>query len=265
LLPNNYLIEEIMFENYPKIRPKLTPDFEKNYNEHYKNNRDGATTGASLAQKMESWMHKKVAKDVKNNTQKSTLEIGAGTLNQLKYEKTEPYDIIEPFTELFVNSQYIKHIRTVYKDMDEVETSVKYDRITSIATFEHILDLPKVVAKSALLLNENGVLRVAIPNEGSILWKLGWKFTTGLEFKSKYGLDYEILMKHEHVNTAAEIEEILNYFFKKCKCSCFGMGKKIAFYRFYECFEPNVETAKKYLAYIPENKINKGIYKRRII
>jgi len=237
----------IMFENYPKIRPELPPDFQRIYNEHYKNNREGETTGASLAQKMESWMHKKVAEDVKNSTNKSTLEIGAGTLNQLKYEKTQPYDIIEPFSELYANSPYITQIRNIYKDIGEIDNSVKYDRITSIATFEHILDLPKVVAKCALLLNENGTLRVSIPNEGTILWKLGWKFTTGVEFKVKYGLNYEILMKYEHVNTANEIEKILNYFFKKCKCSCFGLGKKWAFYRFYECSEPNTELAKKYL------------------
>jgi len=236
-----------MFENYPKTRPPLPPDFERIYNEHYKSNREGETTGASLAQKMESWLHKKVAQDVKKETNKSTLEIGAGTLNQLEYEKTAPYDIIEPFTELYINSTYKKHIRHIYKDIDEIPLATKYDRITSVATFEHILDLPKVVAKSALLLNENGVLRVAIPNEGTILWKLGWKLTTGLEFKLKYGLDYGILMKHEHVNTADEIEKVLYHFFKKHRCSCFGLGKKLAFYRFYECSKPCIELAEKQL------------------
>ena len=236
-----------MFENYPKTRPALNHEFQRIYNEHYKSNRDGETTGASLAQKMESWLHKKVAEDAKNNTRKSTLEIGAGTLNQLKYEQSTPYDIIEPFTKLYADSPYKKHIRRIYSDIDEINPSEKYDRITSIATFEHILDLPKVLAKSALLLNENGVLRVAIPNEGTILWKLGWKLTTGIEFKLKYGLNYGILMKYEHVNTADEIEKLLFYFFKKQRCSCFGLGKKLAFYRFYECAMPDIELAKNYL------------------
>jgi len=235
-----------MFENFPKTRPPLTPEFEQIYFEHYKNNREGDTMGASLSQKMEIWMHKKVAKDIRNNTKKSTLEIGAGTLNQLKYEQPEPYDIIEPFHELYANSPFRKYIRNIYSDIDEIETTAKYDRITSIATFEHILDLPKVVAKSALLLNEKGVLRVAIPNEGTIFWKLGWRLTTGIEFKLKYGLDYGVLMKHEHINCADEIEKVLIYFFNKHSCSYFGLGKKIAFYRFYECFEPNIEAAKSY-------------------
>ena len=53
-----------------KTRPELPPDFQRIYNEHYKNNREGETTGASLSQKMESWMHKKVAEDVKKDIKK---------------------------------------------------------------------------------------------------------------------------------------------------------------------------------------------------
>ena len=41
----------------------------------------------------------------------------------------------------------------------------------------------------------------------------GWKMTTGLEFRLKHGLDYGLIMQHEHVNTAVEIEQVLEYFF----------------------------------------------------
>lgn len=236
-----------MFENYPKERIKLPLEFQKIYSEHYKNNREGSTSASSLAQKMEAWLHRKVAKDVIGVIDKSTLEIGAGTLNQLKYEQTKPYDIIEPFSELYNNSKFENHIDCVYSDIDEVSDSKSYDRITSVATFEHILDLPKVVAKTCLHLNEKGSLRVSIPNEGTFIWKLGYKLTTGVEFKLKYGLDYSILMNYEHVNTADEIEQVLKYFYGKVKCSCFGINRKIAFYRFYECSEPKTEIAERYL------------------
>lgn len=236
-----------MFDKYPKERTELTPEFRKIYNEYYKNNRDGKTAVTSISQKMESWLHTKVAADVTKDHNKSTLEIGAGTLNQLKYENTTPYDIIEPFSDLYEKSPYRSRIRNIYNDIKEVDPSIKYDRIISIATFEHILNLPEVVAKSTLLLNKNGTFRVAIPNEGTILWKLGWKLTTGIEFKIKYGLNYKFLMQHEHVNTADEIEEVLSYFFRKCKCSSFGLSKKFAFYRFYECSDPDIIKAKEYL------------------
>jgi hypothetical protein len=101
-------------------------------------------------------MHKKVAEDiVSGNKNLSTLEIGAGTLNHLQYEPAqEIYDIMEPFKELYEGSPLLKNIRKVYDDISDV-TNTKYQRRSTIATFEHILDLLLVVAKSAILLNEN--------------------------------------------------------------------------------------------------------------
>jgi len=253
-----------MFENFPKERTVLSPEFQKIYSEHYKNNREGSTSASSLAQKMEAWLHRKVAKDVIGIQDKSTLEIGAGTLNQLMYERTKPYDIIEPFSELYINSKFKDQVNDVFNDIDDIGVSNKYDRITSVATFEHITDLPKVVAKTCLLINEGGTLRVSIPNEGTFLWKLGYKLTTGIEFKLKYGLDYSILMNHEHVNTADEIEQVLKYFYGDVKCSCFGISRKIAFYRFYECSKPRIENALEYLktnVLVKEKTLINGIAK----
>ncbi len=235
-----------ILDKFPKKRIELPEAFQKIYNQHYLSNREGKYKTTSLSQKLESWMHKKVAEDiVGTNKQFSTLEIGAGTLNQLKYEPTqEAYDIVEPFNELFEGSPLLKNIRTVYKDIQDVK-NIKYDRITTIATFEHIMDLPFVVAKATMLLNESGHLRVAIPNEGTIMWKMGTQ-VTGFEFKKKYGLDYQILMKYEHVNTADDIEEVLNHFFKSVDCSVFGVSKSLAFYRFYDCVNPDMEKLSNY-------------------
>ncbi len=232
-----------MFEKYPKKRPELPEEFVRIYKAQYKQNRQGKSTASSLSQKMEAWMHKKVAADAILNSSLKTLEIGAGTLNHLMHEKTVNYDIVEPFKELFEGNPLLNRIQNVYSDISEIPYQNHYDRIISIATFEHILNLPEVVAKSAILLKSSGTLRVAIPNEGTFLWTIGWKLTTGLEFRLKYGLDYGLLMKHEHVNNADEIEEILKFFFEKIKPSYFGIGKGIALYRFYECSGPNYNKA----------------------
>lgn len=239
-----------ILEMFPKKRMELPDAYKKIYREHYVNNREGKYKTTSLSQKLEAWMHRKVAADVlQNKLRLTTLEIGAGTLNQLQYENgtNQDYDIVEPFTALFQNSPLLKRIRTVYSDIIDVPSTQKYDRITSIATFEHIMDLPFIIAKAALLLKENGHMRVAIPNEGTILWKLGTK-VTGFEFKRKYRLDYQTLMKYEHVNTADDIEKVLDCFFTKTKCSVFGISKKFAFYRYYDCSIPELEKVKKYLA-----------------
>jgi hypothetical protein len=233
-----------MFEKFPKARPPLPKEIQDIYSAHYKSNREGQTTASSLAQRMESWLHKQVAKDVAGSpkSERATLELGAGTLNQLRYEPVvQPYDIVEPFTDLYRGSPLLARVRHVYSDISDVPTSYRYDRITSVATLEHVCNLPELVARSGLLLAENGSFRASVPSEGTLLWTLGWKLTTGLEFKLKYGLDYGLLMKHEHVNTAREIEEVLKYFFEEVVCRVFGLSKSISLYRYYECREPRAE------------------------
>jgi SAM-dependent methyltransferase len=232
-----------MFKNFPKQRPPLPAAIQAIYSSQYKSNRNGSTTAASLAQRMEEWLHRKVASDVgsPNDAYKVTLELGAGTLNQLKYEPNLiTYDIVEPFRDLFRDSPSLSRIRNVFADISEIPCSPGYDRITSVAVLEHVCNLPEVIAKAGLLLNPNGVFRASIPNEGTFLWTLGWKLTTGLEFKLKHGLDYGILMKHEHVNTADEIEQVLKHFFKDVSCKVFGVCKGIALYRYFECKNPQL-------------------------
>ena len=240
-----------MFENFPKIRPPLPEEIKDLYSTHYKLNREGRTTASSLSQRMESWMHRQVASDVAIDTNlqdsaKVTLELGAGTLNQLQYEPSvHSYDIVEPFTDLYKTSPFIGRVRNIYSDISEIPDSCQYDRITSVATLEHVCNLPEMIARSGLLLAENGVLRVSIPSEGTWLWTLGWKLTTGLEFKLNYGLDYGLIMKHEHVNTAKEIEEVFDYFFEEIKCKVFGLSKSISLYRYYECCSPKIDRCRK--------------------
>jgi hypothetical protein len=238
-----------MFEQFPKTRPPLPKRIEEIYSDQYKSNRNGETSAASLAQKVESWMHRKIAADVAGRpSTKSTLEIGAGTLNQLPYEpEGGAYDIIEPFRSLYADSPLLARVRNVYADIADVPDSQRYDRITSVATYEHVLDLPALVARTGLLLAPDGMLRTAIPSEGTLLWTLGWKLTTGLEFRLKHGLDYGLLMKHEHVNTAREIEDVLNFFFEQVECSCFGVARSLSLYQFFVCAKPRIERCREYV------------------
>src|SRR5512140_3633362 len=88
-----------MLARFPKSRPPLPPKLEAIYTKQYIENRSGETPAASLSQRLERWLHHQVAADVKcAATPGSTLELGAGTLNQLAYEPAGPaYDIVEPF------------------------------------------------------------------------------------------------------------------------------------------------------------------------
>lgn len=238
-----------VLKHYPKVRTPLPLSFQELYATHYKSNRDGASPASGLAQKMEAWMHVQVAKDLPQLANPPrTLEIGAGTLNHLPYETFAQYDIVEPFTELYAHSPFLPKITNNFTSIYDISSTEKYDRIISIATFEHVLDLPQLTAKAANLLTEKGTLRIAIPAEGSWLWKLGWKLTTGLEFKIKHNLDYAILMKHEHVNTYEEISTILLYLFETVQPKYFGLGRTSSFYHFYECTQPRTERVNEILS-----------------
>lgn len=236
------------FPAFPKQRQPLPPEYEAIYLQHYRNSREGNSQILSLAQRMERWMHKKVAEDVANSSPKSTLELGAGNLNQLPYEpESRPYDIVEPFRKLYELSPQLERVRNVYADIADIPSENRYQRITSIAVLEHVENLPEMIARSALLLDENGSFRAGIPSEGTILWRLGWQFTTALDFRARYGLDYKVLMQYEHVNTAAEIEEVLRYFFGVTKRSVFGLMRPLSFYQFLACSQPRLKRCEEYL------------------
>jgi hypothetical protein len=240
---------EDLLRSYPRERPELPAVFRAAISEYYVINREGKSATTSISQKLESWMHRKVAADVVGQGKPpSTLEIGAGTLNHLRYEPAQQeYDIVEPYRDFFVGSARLSRIRTVYSDIREVSRR-RYGRITSIATFEHLTELPFVVAKAVELLdNEKGRLRVGIPNEGTVMWRLGTA-VTGMEFRRRYGLDYQVFHRHEHVNTAHDVEAVLRYFFGEVRCSVFGLSRRLAFYRFYDCAKPNGARASAYLA-----------------
>ncbi len=228
-----------MFENYPKVREPLSDELAAIYTSQYLENRSGGSTATSMAQRMEQWMHRKVSNDLKSLSDPATLEIGAGTLNHLDYEpNVSVYDVVEPFHELFRDAPQLGRVRKTFDDIAELPLDASYDRIVSIATFEHVCNLPEVVAHAGLFLAENGSMRIAIPSEGAFLWTMAWKCTTGLEFRLRTGLDYGELMSFEHVNTAAEIETVLRYFFGTVERSLFGPARELSFYQFFECRNP---------------------------
>lgn len=232
-----------LLARFPKTRPPLSEELQAIYVRQYQENRSGETAAASLAQRLEAWMHRQVAADVGGGA-RPTLELGAGTLNQLAYEPAGgAYDIVEPFGELFAGSPLRARVRDVFGDIAEVPADRRYARITSVAALEHICDLPAVLARAAGLLEPGGSFRAAIPAEGGFLWTLGWRMTTGLEFRMRHGLDYGELMAHEHVNDAGEIERLVRALFTDVRVRSFGIGRQLSLYRFIEARGPRAEVA----------------------
>ena len=204
------LSDRAILDRFPKQRPALPTRFQSIFEDEYRRSREAKSTLSAIVHNLESWMHRRVA----NRGDGSVLELGAGTLNHLKYEPDlSSYDIVEPKTYLYQNSCEAARIRNSYSLVSEVPLSNKYDRIISVAVLEHLTNLPVDVAHSCLRLKDGGSFQAGIPCEGEFAWYIGWRLTTGLSLYLRHRLDYGDFMRHEHVNTLKEIVSVLNLFF----------------------------------------------------
>jgi hypothetical protein len=230
---------DAILASYPRIRPPLTSEHEKLYIQEYKKNREGDRRVDNLAQKIETWMHHQVV----NHKSEDLLELGAGTLNHIKYENPDTvYDIVEPFTELYQNSPRLNQVRDIYCSLEEISQEKKYSRIISIATLEHMTNLPLEIARSAAHMRNNSIFQAGIPSEGGFLWWLGWRCTTGVSYWLRNRLDYGVLMRHEHVNKANEIIAIVEYFFEHVKIKRFPMPFHfLSLYTYLEATKPHMD------------------------
>jgi SAM-dependent methyltransferase len=236
-----------LLNTYPRKREPLPEAHARFYHREIVAGREGLSLGHRLVLLVESWMHKMVAKKPSGI---SILEIGAGTLNHLPYEKSfHSYDVVEPF-----NYDYSKipksttdRIRHFYKNLADIPPAEKYDRIISVAVLEHLEDLPKIIAQCALKLNSGGTFQAGIPSEGEFLWHACSNMSTGILFRLRTGLDYGTLMRYEHINLADEIIQVVEHFFDSVKVRRFPLPMKGAsIYSYIEAQGPKLEYCEIY-------------------
>jgi hypothetical protein len=237
---------EQLLSSFPRNRPPLTDAHERIFAKEYRLNREGGALAESAAQRLERWMHRRVARC---SGQGPTLELGAGTLNHLKYEAmTMPYDVVEPFEELFSTQCSRNRLRHTYRHQREIPPQSRYGRIISIAVLEHMTDLPLELALSGLLLTPQGVFQAGIPSEGGFLWWLGWRCTTGISYWLRNRVDYGIVMRHEHVNTASDIIALIRHFFINVAVTRFPFPHQhLSFYVYIEAQMPNQQECERFL------------------
>ena len=193
----NYQTTLDLIKKYPKKRGFLPKPIRKIFNKHYSENRNNF-----LSQLSERWLHISIDE---RNIKNTTLEIGAGTLNHLKYETKKHYDIIEPKSFLYKDSINKKLINKRYADI-KLTPDNNYNRIISCAVLEHITDLPDYLYVSSLKLKKGGYQQHSIPCEGYPMWDILWFMFSGILFKLKFGYSFRYIQKHEHVNNFDEIK-----------------------------------------------------------
>jgi hypothetical protein len=172
--------------------------------------------------------------------------LGAGTLNHRRYEGAAvDYDIVEPFRDLYEGRRESLQIHAFYDSVAHVPADRRYRRIISIAVLEHMENLPRDIAEAALRLERNGVFQAGIPSEGGLLWWVGWRCSTGISYYLRTGLDYGVVMRHEHVNTAPEILAIVEYLFHDVRRKRFPLPwHQFSFYTYLEAREPRLDRCR---------------------
>lgn len=233
-----------LLASYPKQRPPLSEGNRRIYEAEYQRNRAGQRGLARVVARLEGWMHRIVA-EVGGGER--VLEIGAGTLNHVRYERGRysVYDVVEPFEELWRDRPESELVGGIYADVSEVPAENRYDRAISIAVLEHLVDLPLVVASAGLLLAEGGRFQAAVPSEGGFLWGAAWRLTTRIVYRLRTGEDYADLMRHEHVNRLDEIEQVVGWFFADVDVSRFPLpGRHASFYSFLDASSPRLERCR---------------------
>jgi len=221
----------------------LSPAHQATYVEHYRANRSGQGVSRIVMQ-LERWMHREVAR----RPAETILEIGGGNLNHVPYHPAaRAYDVVEPFRELWEDSPHRHSVRAIFGDIAEIPERAAYDQVLSIAVLEHLTDLPFLMARSALLLRQGGSMRAGFPSEGGFLWGLAWRSTTGIAYRLKRGLDYGGIMRHEHVNSAPEILQLMGYFFAQVELSRFpSPWHHLSFYTVASAAAPRLERCRRW-------------------
>jgi SAM-dependent methyltransferase len=239
---------QALLDSYPRGRPKLPAGNAKIYLEEYQINRGqrgGLLYRASAM--LESWMHRRIA--AAHGPGDRILEFGAGTLNHLKFEPTASrYDVVEPMKALLHDSPLRRRIDCEYRSVFEIDRSRQYDRVLSVAVLEHLEEMPAIIAASGRLLREGGIFQAGIPAEGGFIWGLSWRLTTGIAYRARTGLAYAPVMRHEHINTAAEILAVLDHLFSDVRVRWFPLPHRhLAFYGYIEARGPRLARCDKIL------------------
>jgi SAM-dependent methyltransferase len=139
-----------------------------------------------------------------------TLEIGAGLGGHVEREdlSVQEYHAVELREELAqalaARQPGIRAIAANCQEKLPYEDGF-FDRVLAIHVLEHLPDLPRALDEVHRVLRPGGRLAVVIPCEGGLAYSLGRRLTVAREFRRRYGIPYEPLVRAEHINVPREI------------------------------------------------------------
>lgn len=98
------------------------------------------------------------------------------------------------------------------------------DQVFSLYAMEHILDLDRCFSEVSRVLRKGGGFYIGIPTEGGLLWRFGRTLTTARVARQRYGVDYNKIIREEHVSTAFQILKKIPQYFQVRRTCYFPFG-----------------------------------------
>ena len=147
-----------------------------------------------------------------------TLELGAGIGAHLEYEplNRQEYHCIE--LREAMAAEIKRRFPSAITAIGDCQKRIPYDddyfdRVVIIHVLEHLPDLPAAVAEVYRVLKPDGILSVVLPCDPGLAYEVARKISAERIFKSRYGIPYRWFIRREHINSPAEIIQVLKRHF----------------------------------------------------
>lgn len=165
-----------------------------------------------------AWLEKRFTKDDHFD---NVIEIGAGTGEHLRFVKhsfSRYYvsdinsALLEQSKQRYENNPKIKYVQQDANNLSFHNGT--FDRLISVYTLEHLPNPHLALREWKRVVKKKGVISIAIPTEGGLLWNLG-RFLTTRRYFRKFGLNLDYIIAREHINACYRLVYFINYYFPK--------------------------------------------------
>lgn len=143
-----------------------------------------------------------------------TLELGAGIGGHLEFEAldSQEYHCIE--LREAMTAELRRRYPTVTAITADCQQRIPYendyfDRVVVIHVLEHLPDLPAAIAEVHRTLKPDGIFSVVLPCDPGLAYEFARKISAERIFRARYKLPYRWFARREHINSPAEIMQVI--------------------------------------------------------
>jgi SAM-dependent methyltransferase len=158
-----------------------------------------------------------------SKTFRTTLEIGAGLGEHLRYEKLTDEQKAN-YHPLELRANMVEQLRARFPGVKAIQGDCQgrldfpdnyFDRIIAIHVLEHLPNLPAAVQEMHRLCNkEHGLFSIVIPCEGGLAYTAARLVSAQRLFEQRYKQPYKWFIEQEHLSVPDEIIKVLEKFFE---------------------------------------------------